>query len=57
MGPEGAICDDPGKECQELNRRVHLEFRKLAAAVPATPATAGSGDRAQADVSSAAGDR
>jgi outer membrane protein OmpA-like peptidoglycan-associated protein len=59
MGQDGALCDDPGKECQELNRRVHLEFRKLAAAVPASPAMAGMGstDRAQADVTSAAGDR
>ncbi|MGH7305457.1 MAG: OmpA family protein [Candidatus Rokuibacteriota bacterium] len=59
MGQEGALCDDPGKECQELNRRVHLEFRMLAAAVPATPPFAGTDgtDRAQADVRSAAGDR
>jgi len=45
MGQDGSICDDPGKECQELNRRVHLEFRRLAAAAapvePASPA----GDR------------
>jgi outer membrane protein OmpA-like peptidoglycan-associated protein len=59
VGQEGALCDDPSQECQELNRRVHLEFRKLAAAAPATPpaARASAGDRAQADVSSAAGDR
>ena len=59
MGQEGALCDDPGKECQELNRRVHLEFRKLAAAVPAEPPFAGTDGthRAQADVRSAAGDR
>jgi outer membrane protein OmpA-like peptidoglycan-associated protein len=59
MGQDAALCDDPGKECQELNRRVHLEFRKLAAAAPAPPTVAGSNasDRAQADVTSAAGDR
>jgi len=59
MGQDGALCDDPGKECQELNRRVHLEFRKLAAAVPASPATGGltAIDRPQADSTSPAGDR
>src|SRR5262249_52238105 len=35
MGQEGTLCDDPSKECQQLNRRVHLEFRRLAAAAPA----------------------
>ena len=44
MGQEGALCDDAGKECQEINRRVHLEFRKLAAAVPAE-STSPAGDR------------
>ncbi len=44
MGQDGALCDDPGKECQELNRRVHLEFRKLAAAVSAESASP-AGDR------------
>lgn len=36
IGQEGAICDDASKECQQLNRRVHVEIRKLAraAAVP-----------------------
>ncbi len=59
MGPEGALCNDPGKECQELNRRVHLEFRKLAAAIPASPAMAGTTaiDRPQAGSTSPAGDR
>src|SRR5437899_13064432 len=58
MGPDGLLCDDPGKECQELNRRVHLEFRKLAAAAPSTLAVAGpnASDRAQADVTSASGE-
>ncbi len=59
LGQDGSLCDDPGKECQELNRRVHLEFRKLAAAAPSTLAVAGASanDRAQADVTSASGDR
>jgi outer membrane protein OmpA-like peptidoglycan-associated protein len=43
IGQDGALCDDPSKECQQLNRRVHLEFRKLVAA-PA-PATSPAGDR------------
>ena len=42
LGKEGAICDDQSKECQRLNRRVHLEMMKLdlSAAAPAllTPA-------------------
>jgi len=44
MGQDGALCDDSGKECQELNRRVHLEFRKLAAVAPAE-STSPAGDR------------
>ena len=58
LGQDGSLCDDPGKECQELNRRVHLEFRKLAAAAPSTLAVAGANasDRAQADVTSASGE-
>jgi len=35
LGQEGAICDDPGIECQQLNRRVHLELRKLPRAAAA----------------------
>jgi outer membrane protein OmpA-like peptidoglycan-associated protein len=58
MGPNGALCDDPGKECQELNRRVHLEFRKLAAAAPAAAvAEAAAVEPKQADITSPAGDR
>src|SRR5256712_7284672 len=59
LGQDGLLCDDPGKECQELNRRVHLEFRKLAAAAPSAPAVAGAdaSDRAQADSTSPASDR
>jgi len=44
MGQEGTLCDDRSTECQELNRRVHLEFRKLAAAAPAE-ASSPAGDR------------
>jgi outer membrane protein OmpA-like peptidoglycan-associated protein len=42
IGPEGSLCDEPSKECQQLNRRVHLEIRKMtrAAAVPVRPALA-----------------
>lgn len=29
IGNEGTICEDRGKECQRLNRRVHLEMRNL----------------------------
>jgi len=29
VGQEATLCDDPGKECQQLNRRVHLEIRNL----------------------------
>jgi hypothetical protein len=59
MGQDGALCDDVAKECQELNRRVHLEFRKLAAAVPVPPTMAGTStsDRPQADSTSPAVDR
>jgi peptidoglycan-associated lipoprotein len=40
VGQEGALCDEPTKECQQLNRRVHLEIRKMtrAAAAPVRPA-------------------
>ena len=39
LGQEGALCDEPSTECQQLNRRVHLEIRKLtlAAAEPVRP--------------------
>ena len=29
IGQEGSLCDEPSAECQQLNRRVHLEMRKL----------------------------
>jgi outer membrane protein OmpA-like peptidoglycan-associated protein len=40
IGQEGVLCDEPSSECQQLNRRVHLEIRKLvrAAAEPLRPA-------------------
>jgi outer membrane protein OmpA-like peptidoglycan-associated protein len=58
MGRDGALCDDPGKECQELNRRVHLEFRKLAAAATTPAPGAGSAaERPQSAPASPAGDR
>jgi len=39
IGQEGALCDEPSTECRQLNRRVHLEIRKLirAAAEPVRP--------------------
>jgi outer membrane protein OmpA-like peptidoglycan-associated protein len=39
IGQEGALCDEPSAECQQLNRRVHLEIRKLtrSAAEPVRP--------------------
>jgi peptidoglycan-associated lipoprotein len=42
IGPEGALCDEPTVECMQLNRRVHLEIRKLTRAVgdPVRPALA-----------------
>ena len=39
VGQEAMLCDDPGQECQQLNRRVHLEIRGLGpvARTPAGP--------------------
>jgi peptidoglycan-associated lipoprotein len=37
IGQEGALCDEPTVECQQLNRRVHLEIRKLTRAAAAPP--------------------
>ena len=36
VGQDGVLCDEPSPECQQLNRRVHIEMRKLfkAAAAP-----------------------
>jgi outer membrane protein OmpA-like peptidoglycan-associated protein len=50
VGQEGSLCDDPGKECQQLNRRVHIEMRKLALATPVR-ATVTEGDRLLVDQS------
>jgi peptidoglycan-associated lipoprotein len=30
IGKDGALCDDTSKECDQINRRVHVELRKLA---------------------------
>jgi outer membrane protein OmpA-like peptidoglycan-associated protein len=51
IGQDGALCDEPSTECQQLNRRVHLEIRKLprAAAAPARPGLT-SGDVLQTTV-------
>lgn len=36
VGADGLLCDEATRECQQLNRRVHLEIRKLrTAAIPA----------------------
>jgi peptidoglycan-associated lipoprotein len=41
VGAEGALCEEATRECQQLNRRVHLEIRKLrAAAAPVRPVVA-----------------
>jgi outer membrane protein OmpA-like peptidoglycan-associated protein len=39
IGPEGAVCEDTRPECQQLDRRVHLEIRKLTPAAPAPAAS------------------
>jgi outer membrane protein OmpA-like peptidoglycan-associated protein len=33
VGSDGALCDEATRECQQLNRRVHLEIRKMREAV------------------------
>jgi peptidoglycan-associated lipoprotein len=40
LGPEAALCDEPTKECQQLNRRVHLEIRRLGPVASAATLTA-----------------
>ncbi|MGH7311754.1 MAG: OmpA family protein [Candidatus Rokuibacteriota bacterium] len=37
IGQDGSLCDDPSAECQQLNRRVHLEMRKLSRTTAAVP--------------------
>jgi outer membrane protein OmpA-like peptidoglycan-associated protein len=39
VGQDATLCDDPGKECQQLNRRVHLEIRRLGPVAKASAAT------------------
>jgi len=49
LGQAGALCDEPSKECQQLNRRVHVEIRKLArAATVPVPAEVVSGGEPEA---------
>jgi outer membrane protein OmpA-like peptidoglycan-associated protein len=48
IGQGGALCDDPDRACQQLNRRVHLEARRLPRAVAeagAVRAHLGEGDQ------------
>jgi outer membrane protein OmpA-like peptidoglycan-associated protein len=42
IGQDGGLCDDPGPECQRLNRRVHVEMRRFlsSAVAPVTAPTA-----------------
>ncbi len=40
IGQEGALCDDASTECRQLNRRVHLEIRKLTHAAALEPVRA-----------------
>jgi outer membrane protein OmpA-like peptidoglycan-associated protein len=44
VGQEGALCDDPSPECQQLNRRVHVEIRRLAHAAGPVRAAVVQGD-------------
>jgi peptidoglycan-associated lipoprotein len=37
IGQEGALCEDTSSGCRQLNRRVHLEIRKLAKAASLEP--------------------
>ena len=56
IGPEGALCDDPGTECQQLNRRVHLELRRLTlAALTSIRAQIIEGDQLNVAISPASG--
>ena len=40
VGPDGALCEETTRECQQLNRRVHIEMRKLAQGARPVPAAA-----------------
>jgi outer membrane protein OmpA-like peptidoglycan-associated protein len=45
VGSDGVLCDEATRECQQLNRRVHLEIRKLrTAALPAVRPVAATDD-------------
>jgi outer membrane protein OmpA-like peptidoglycan-associated protein len=35
VGADGALCTEATRECQQLNRRVHVEVRRLRTATPA----------------------
>ncbi len=37
LGKDGTLCQDDSSDCQQLNRRVHLEFIKIGAAHMAPP--------------------
>ncbi len=54
LGQEGSICDDESKECQRLNRRVHLEMMQLGIRESALiPASSSVVSQQQQDVDSA----
>ena len=37
IGQEGTLCGEPTRECQQLNRRVHLEIRKMGSKAAGAP--------------------
>ena len=46
VGADGVLCEEATRECQQLNRRVHLEIRKMReAAVPAVRPVLATQDR------------
>lgn len=57
LGKEGTLCHDDSSECQQLNRRVHLEFIKVGAAhlAPPVPIQAVTPDSAAVDTISPVG--
>jgi peptidoglycan-associated lipoprotein len=53
LGEEGVLCVDNSALCRNLNRRVHLEIRKIGQEHMAGPAIAtGSSDRSDATITS-----
>ena len=38
VGQDGPVCDGPSRECQKLNRRVHVEMRKTSEGAAASAA-------------------